>query len=69
MGLQTYGASESFITASIFGSRYTIGQRAKTDMDEIEKDETIGEKDLSEISQRFGESIEKLILMNKIKNR
>ena len=69
MGLQTYGASESFITASIFGSRNTIGQRAKTDMDEIEKDETIGEKDLSEISQRFGESIEKLVLMNKIKNR
>ena len=69
MGLQTYGASESVIMASIFGSRNTIGQRAKSDMDEMEKDETMGEKDLLEISQRFGESIEKLILMNKIKNR
>lgn len=69
MGLQTYGASESVIKASIFGSRNTIGQRAMSDMDEIGNDETKGEKDLAEISQRFGESIEKLILMNKIKNR
>ena len=69
MRLQTYGASESVVMAAIFGNKNTIGQRARSDMDEIEKDETFGEKDLAAISQRFGESIEKLIMMSKLKNR
>lgn len=69
MGLQTYGASESVITANIFGNKNTIGQRARSEMEEIKKDETKGEKDLLDISQRFGDSIEKLILMNTLKGK
>ena len=69
MGLQTFGASDSVITSSIFGSTNTIGQWAMSEMDDIERDETRGEKDLAEINRRFGDSVEKLILMSKLKGR
>lgn len=68
-GLQTYGTSENIITTMIFGSNNTIGQRARLDMESFRNDMTKGKKDLEEVSRRFGDSLEKLILMSELKKR
>lgn len=67
MGIKTYGASTSFIQAKIFGSTDTIGGKAYQEMKEIgsqtDKDK---QQKLSEVNSKFGESLEKLMVLSEI---
>ncbi len=68
LGIKTYGASTSFIQAKIFGSTDTIGGKAYGDMVQMGKKENIDKDDLmDEINETFGESMEKMIVLGKIR--
>lgn len=67
LGIKTYGASTSFIQAKIFGSTDTIGSKAYQEMRNIgkqtDKDKT---QKLNEVNSKFGESLEKLMVLSEI---
>lgn len=67
LGIKTYGASTSFIQAKIFGSTDTIGGKAYQEMKEIGKqtDKNKMQK-LNEVNSKFGESLEKLMVLSEI---
>ena len=67
MGINTYGASTSFIQTKIFGSTDTIGEKAYQEMKSIgmqtDKDK---QQKLNEVNRKFGESLEKLMVLSEI---
>lgn len=67
MGIKTYGASTSFIQTKIFGSTDTIGEKAYQEMKSIgmqtDKDK---QQKLNEVNSKFGESLEKLMILSEI---
>lgn len=67
MGINTYGASTSFIQTKIFGSTDTIGEKAYREMKSIgmqtDKDK---QQKLNEVNRKFGESLEKLMVLSEI---
>lgn len=67
MGIKTYGASTSFIQTKIFGSTDTIGEKAYQEMKSIgmqtDKDK---QQKLDEVNRKFGESLEKLMVLSEI---
>ena len=67
MGIKTYGASTSFIQTKIFGSTDTIGEKAYQEMKSIgmqtDKDK---QQKLNEVNRKFGESLEKLMVLSEI---
>ena len=67
MGIKTYGASTSFIQTKIFGSTDTIGEKAYQEMKSIgmqtDKDK---QQKLNEVNSKFGESLEKLMILSDI---
>lgn len=67
MGIKTYGASTSFIQTKIFGSTDTIGEKAYQEMKSIgmqtNKDK---QQKLNEVNSKFGESLEKLMILSDI---
>lgn len=67
MGIKTYGASISFIQTKIFGSTDTIGGKAYQEMKSIgmQKDKNKQQK-LNEVNSKFGESLEKLMILSEI---
>lgn len=69
LNIKTYGTSENVITASIFGNVNSIGSMASKEMDRIRNDKSMGKKDIDYIRERFGDSVEKLILMSELKHR
>lgn len=67
MGIKTYGASTSFIQAKIFGSTDTIGGKAYQDMRDISKQTNKDKQQkLNEVNNKFGESLEKLMVLSEI---
>lgn len=68
--LKTYGASTSFIQASIFGSSDTIGGKAYQEMKDMSKLTDLDKQQLlNEVSTKFGESLEKLMILSAINDR
>lgn len=68
--LKTYGASTSFIQASIFGSSDTIGGKAYQDMKDMSEQTDLDKQQLlDEVSTKFGESLEKLMILSAINDR
>lgn len=68
--IKTYGASTSYLQAKIFGSNDTIGGKAYGDMMEMSKREDVDKADLmDEINESFGESMEKMIILGKIRRQ
>lgn len=68
--IKTYGASTSYLQAKIFGSNDTIGGKAYGDMMEMSKREDVDKADLmDEINECFGESMEKMIILGKIRRQ
>lgn len=67
MGIKTYGASTGFIQTKIFGSTDTIGEKAYQEMKNIgmqtDKDK---QQKLNEVNSKFGESLEKLMILSEI---
>lgn len=68
--LKTYGASTSFIQASIFGSTDTIGGKAYQEMKDMSEQADLDKQQLlNEVSTKFGESLEKLMILSAINDR
>ena len=68
--LKTYGASTSFIQASIFGNSDTIGGKAYQDMKDMSEQTALDKQQLlNEVSTKFGESLEKLMVLSAINDR
>lgn len=66
-GIKTYGASISFIQAKIFGSTDTIGRKAFLEMKDISNQDNIDKhQKLNEVNCKFGESLEKLMVLSEI---
>lgn len=65
--IQTYGTSVNVLTASIFGNDDSIGHRAYEEMIQIKDNTTDKSRAIAEINKRFGESLDKLIVINQLK--
>ena len=55
------------MTASIFGNDDSIGHRAYEEMIQIKDNTTDKSRAIAEINKRFGESLDKLIVINQLK--
>lgn len=70
MGIKTYGASTSFIQAKIFDSTDTIGGKAYQEMKAIgEQTDKTKQQKLNEVNSKFGESLEKLMILSEINEK
>ncbi len=70
MGIKTYGASTSFIQAKIFDSTDTIGGKAYQEMKAIgEQTDKNKQQKLNEVNSKFGESLEKLMILSEINEK
>lgn len=68
-GIKTYGTSVNILTAAIFDNDDSIGQRAYEELLSIKDAAKDKDKAISEINQRFGESLDKLIAISQIKEK
>lgn len=65
--INTYGASVNIITAAIFDNEDSIGRRAYKEMQEIKYSADDKTKAINEIKRRFGESLDKLVVISQLK--
>lgn len=68
--IMTYGASTSFIQARIFGNSDSIGGKAYQDMKNMSEQVDVDRQQLlNDVSVKFGESLEKLMILSAINDR
>ena len=67
--IKTYGASVNILTAAIFDNADSIGRRAYKEMQEIKDTAQDKSKAINEINQRFGESLDKLVVVSQLKGK
>lgn len=68
-GIQTYGTSVGVLTSEIFDNDDSIGMRAYQEMKDISQNEPDKAKAVNEINSKFGESLEKLIVVSQLKQK
>lgn len=67
--IKTYGASVNILTAAIFDNADSIGRRAYKEMQKIKDTAQDKSKAINEINQRFGESLDKLVVVSQLKGK
>lgn len=65
--IKTYGSSVNILTGEIFGNDDSIGQRAYQEMQSIMNSDLNKSEAIAKINSRFGDSIDKLIVIRQLK--
>lgn len=69
LGIKTYGTSVNVLTAEIFNNDDSIGQRAFEEMQKMKNEAKDKVKVIKDINNRFGDSVDKLIIISQLKKK